>query len=170
MDFSLLLERSLLTLGTLAFCAVGYVLMARGWRSRLSRQADVPAPPVSDGAARVLVDWVPGLYVGTTAAGDWLDRIAVHQLSDRATGELCLAEDGVHVLRDGLPEVFVPRADLRGATIEQSLAGKVVSTGMLVLTWRLGDRELATAFRADDPTAHARLRAALSALVPLEIS
>ncbi|MCU1623340.1 MAG: integral rane protein [Frankiales bacterium] len=156
------MERLFLTLCTIVFCTVGYSLMARGWRSRLRRQSDVAPPPVSDGTAHVLVDWVPGLYVGTTAAGDWLDRIAVHHLSDRATGELCLAEDGVHVLRDGLPEVFVPRADLRGVTVEQSLAGKVVSTGMLVLTWQLGDRELATAFRADDPAAHPRLRIAVT--------
>ena len=154
-------ERSALTLATLAFCVVGYLLMARGWRARQRRQVHLPVPPTSDGAARVLVDWVPGLYVGTTSAGDWLDRIAVHQLSDRATGELCLAEDGLHIIRDGLPEVFVPRADLTGATVEQSLAGKIVSTGMLVLTWRLGDRELATAFRADDPTAHTRFLDAL---------
>jgi len=72
-----------------------------------------------------------------------------------------VAEDGVHVLRDGLPEVFVPRGDLRAVSVEQSLAGKIVSTGMLVLTWRLGGRELATAFRADDPAAHHRLRDAL---------
>lgn len=155
------MDRVYLTLGVLAFCATGYLLMAHGWRSRLQRQADLPEPPVSDGTARVTVDWVPGLYVGTTSAGDWLDRVAVHQLSDRATGELCLAEDGVHVLRDGLPEVFIPREDLTGASIEQSLAGKIVSTGMLVLTWRLGPRELATAFRADDPMAHTRLRDAL---------
>ena len=155
------MDRLLLTLGTLAFCGTGCALMARGWRTRLHRQADIAAPPVSDGTAHVLVDWVPGLYVGTTSASDWLDRIAVHALSDRATGELCLAEDGVHVLRDGLPEVFVPRQDLRAVTVEQSLAGKIVSTGMLVLTWRLGDREVATAFRADDPADHPRLRDAL---------
>ena len=154
------MDRLALTLGTLAFCVVGYLLMVRGWRARQRRQLDVPAPPVSDGTARV-TDSVPGLYVGTTSAGDWLDRIAVHQLSDRATGELCLADDGVHVLRDGLPEVFVPWADLTGVSIEQSLAGKIVSTGMLVLTWRLGAHEVATAFRADDPTAHTRVRDAL---------
>jgi hypothetical protein len=146
--------RLLLTLASLALCAALAALMVRGWRSRLRRQTDVPAPPVSDGTAAVVLDWVPGLYVGTTAADDWLDRIAVHQLSDRATGELCLAEDGLHVLRDGLPEVFVPRADVRGVSVEQALAGKVVSSGMLVITWRLGDREVATAFRADDPRAH----------------
>ncbi len=155
------MDRLILTLATLALCGGGYLLMARGWRSRLRRQAGIVAPPVSDGSARVLLDWVPGLYVGTTAAGDWLDRIAVHQLSDRATGELCLAEDGVHVLRDGLPEVFVPTGDLRAVSVEQSLAGKIVSTGMLVLTWQLGDRELATAFRADDPAQHERFRTAL---------
>jgi hypothetical protein len=154
------MDRLLLTLGTLAVCAAGYALMARGWRARLVRQADLPAPPVSDGSALVL-DAAPGLYVGTTGSGDWLDRIAVHRLSDRATGELCLAEDGVHVLRDGLPEVFVPRADLRAVSVEPALAGKIVSTGMLVLTWQLGDRELATAIRADDSAAHARLRDAL---------
>jgi hypothetical protein len=148
------MDRLLLTLGTLAVCAAGYLLMARGWRSRLRRQQDVAAPPVSDGTAPVVVDWVPGLYVGTTSAGDWLDRITAHRLSDRATGELCIAADGVHVLRDDLPEVFVPTADLRDVSIEQSLAGKVVSTGMLVLTWQLGDREVATGFRADDPAAH----------------
>ena len=155
------MDRLLLTVGTFALCVVCYALMARGWRSRLRRQVDVPAPPRSDGRAQLLLDAVPGLYVGTTAADDWLDRIAVHHLSDRATGELCLAEDGVHVLRDGLPEVFVPRQDLLGASVEQSLAGKVVSTGMLVLTWRLGQREVATAFRADDPAAHPRVRDAL---------
>ncbi|MFN2538524.1 MAG: transporter [Mycobacteriales bacterium] len=156
------MDRFLLTLGTLGLCATGYALMGRGWRSRLRRQADVAVPPVSDGSAAVLVDWVPGLYVGTTAADDWLDRIAVHRLSDRATGELCVAEDGVHVLRDGLPEVFVPRAALRAVSVERSLAGKIVGTGMLVLTWQLGDRELATAFRADDPATYARLHDALT--------
>jgi hypothetical protein len=156
------MDRLLLTLGTLAVCLGGYALMARGWRSRLRRQQDVAAPPVSDGTAAVLLDWVPGLYVGTTSAGDWLDRITAHRLSDRATGELCVAADGVHVLRDDLPEVFVPAADLRSVTIEQSLAGKIVSTGMLVLTWQLGDREVATAFRADDPDAHTLVLDALN--------
>jgi hypothetical protein len=78
------MERFFLSLGTIAFCTAGCSLMARGWRSRLGRQTDVAAPPVSDG------------------------------------------------------------------------------TGMLVLTWQLGDRELATAFRADDPAAHSRLRIAVT--------
>jgi hypothetical protein len=105
--------------------------------------------------------------VGTAAADDWLDRVAVHHLSDRADAELVVARDGLRVRRAGLPELLVPAADLTGASVEEALAGKVMSGGMLVVTWRLGDRLLASAFRADDHAAHARLRDGLTQLVPI---
>jgi hypothetical protein len=159
-------SRLLLTLGTLGLAAAVYALMLRSWRRRQGRQADLPAPPAPTGTARVLVAGVPGLFVGTTGADDWLDRIAVHRLSDRAGGELSVGDDGAHIARDGLPELFVPLAALEGVTVETALAGKVVSTGMLVLTWRLGRRRLASAFRADDPADHARLHDCLTALIP----
>ncbi len=162
------MDRLLLTLGTLALAGAAYLLMLKGWHSRQRRQADVPVPPTSTGEAPVLVPAVPGLYVGTTSATDWLDRIAVHHLADRARADLLVAADGVHVERDGLPELFVPLSDLESASVEESLAGKVVSGGMLVLTWRLGARRVATAFRADDRAAHVALRDALSALLPVE--
>ena len=161
-------DRVLLTLGTLAFAVLVYALMLKGWRSRQRRQADLPAPAVPDAGAAVVVGPVPGLFVGTTTAESWLDRIAVHHLSDRARGSLALASDGVHLLRDALDPVLLPTADLRAASIETSLAGKVVSTGMLVVTWQLGDRTLASAFRADDPADHPRLLAALTAQLPVE--
>ena len=162
------MDRLLLTLATLALAGGSYLLMLKGWRSRQRRQADVPPPPVPSGAAEVLVPAVPGLFVGTTSAGDWLDRIAVHHLSDRARAELVVARDGVHLEREGLPELFVPLADLEHVSVEEALAGKVVSGGMLVLTWRLGARRVASAFRADDRAAHVALRDALSALLPVE--
>lgn len=161
-------SRILLTLGTLLLAAGGYALMLKGWRSRQRRQSDLPPPPAPLGSARVQVAGVPGMFVGTTSATDWLDRIAVHHLSDRASGELSLADDGVHVVRDGLPELFLPLDRIEAATVETSLAGKVVSSGMLVVTWRLGARTLASAFRADDPAAHPRLRDAITALLPVE--
>jgi hypothetical protein len=164
------MDRLLLTLGTFAFAGVVYLLMLKGWRARQGRQADVPMPPVATVEREVLVPAVPGLYVGTTSATDWLDRIAVHHLADRARAELVVGRDGVHLEREGLPELFVPLADLESATVEQSLAGKVVSGGMLVLTWRLGARRVASAFRADDRAAHVALRDALSALLPVEAS
>lgn len=161
-------NRVLLTVGTVLFAAVFYALMLKGWRSRQRRQADLPEPPAATGDARSILPPVPGLFVGTTSAGDWLDRIAVHRLSDRSTAELLVAEDGVHLVREGLPELYLPFPVIEAVSIEQSLAGKIVSGGMLVLTWRLGSRSLATAFRATDHSAHARLRDAITALLPVE--
>ena len=162
------LGRLLLTVGTLLFAGVFYALMLKGWRSRQRRQADLPAPPVASGTGRVVVAGIPGLFVGTTSAADWLDRIAVHHLSDRATAELVVSDDGVHVDREGLPELYLPFTSITRVDIEQSLAGKVVSGGMLVLTWTLGARTLASAFRATDSAAHARLRDAITSLLPVE--
>ncbi len=162
------MDRVLLTLGTLAFAGVVYALMLKGWRSRQRRQDDVPAPPVATPGAAVLAGPFKGLYVGTTGAEHWMDRIAVHRLSDRATGTATVAADGLHLVRHDLPEVFVPVSLATTVTIEQALAGKVVSTGMLTVTWHLGDRLVTTAFRADDPDHHALLLDALTALLPVE--
>jgi hypothetical protein len=165
-----LTSRILLAFGTLLLAGGLYALMLKGWRGRQRRQSDLPAPPVAAGHARTLVPATPGLFVGTTSATDWLDRIAVHHLSDRSTAALVVAEDGVHLDREGLPELYLPWQSIEAVSIEQSLAGKVVSGGMLVLTWQLGAHTLASAFRATDHSAHARLRAAITALSPVEVS
>lgn len=163
-----MIGRLLLTLATFAAAGGGWLLMLRGWRRRQSRQASLPAPAVPAGPAQPLLPVVPGVWVGTTGADDWLDRIAVHHLSDRAAAELQLAADGVRVTRPGLPDLLLPTADLVSATVEEALAGKVMRGGMLVVSWRLGDRTVASAFRADDHAQHAVLREALTALLPVE--
>jgi hypothetical protein len=164
------MDRLLLTVATLAFAAAVYALMRRGWHNRQARQADLPAPPVAEGTSEAVFPAVPGLFVGTTDSSDWLDRIAVHTLSHRAKGTVRVCRDGVHLDRDGLDEVYLPLGSIEQVAVEESLAGKVVSGGMLVLTWRLGERSLATAFRADDRTTHVPLRDAIAALVHLEVS
>ena len=162
-----MLSRVLLTVGTLAFAVAFSLLMLKGWRGRQRRQGDVPPPPMASGDARVVVAATPGLFVGTTVTGDWMDRVAVHHLSDRATAELVLATDGVHIDREGLPELFVPYEAVESAEIDVALAGKVVSGGMLALTWRLGPRVLTSGFRATDHAAHRRLADAITALLPV---
>jgi hypothetical protein len=163
------MTRLLLTLGTLALALAVYALMRKGWRGRVRRQADLPEPPVPTGHATVLAGPVPGLLVGTTFAEDWLDRVAAHHLSDRATGSLSVAEDGVHLQSEPLPELFLPWGSLDSADVETGLGGKVVRTGMLLLTWRLGGRRLRTAFRAADDTEHAALRDTINARLELEV-
>lgn len=158
-----MLLRVLLTVGTLSFAAGFSLLMLKGWRGRQRRQGDLPPPPQPAGDRQVVVAATAGLFVGTTFTGDWLDRVAVHHLSDRATCELVLATDGVHIDREGLPELFIPYDAVESAAIDVALAGKVVSGGMLAITWRLGPRLLTSGFRATDHAAHSRLAAAVCA-------
>ena len=160
--------RALLVLLGLVALAGVYLLMLRGWRNRQRRQAFLPAPPVATGAATVVVGAVPGLFVGTTFAGRWLDRVAAHQLSDRAAAELSLATDGVHVDREGAPELFIPYAVVEDAAVGDALAGKVMGPGgLLLVTWRLGDSLLTSAFRATDHAQHQRLADAVRAHLPI---
>jgi hypothetical protein len=159
------MDRLLLTLGTLAFAGVVYALMLKGWRGRQRRQADLPPTAVSTAAAAALAGPVSGLFVGTTSADHWLDRIAVHHLSDRAAATMLVAEDGVHVERPALPELFLPWGSIEAVDVETALGGKVVSTGMLLITWRLGGRLLRSAFRADDRADHAVLLDAITTTV-----
>ena len=162
--------RALYTLLTLAAVGLLYLLMLKGWRSRQRRQGDLPPPPVASAAAEPLLPAIPGLFIGTTSAADWLDRIAVHDLAHRAAGWLVVATDGVHVEREGLPELFLPYDAVEQAATGDALAGKVVGKdGMLLLDWRLGGRLLTSGFRADDHAEHLRLADAITARIkPVE--
>jgi hypothetical protein len=162
-------ERLALTLATLALGVGLSLLMLRGWRSRAGSQADLPVPPTPPAALGDVVGAaVPGLFVGTTAAGDWLDRVVVHGLSSRAPGWLAVTTAGVRIEREGAPDLWLPVASLRGATAGDALAGKVVGKGgLLLLDWELGGRLLTTAFRADDHAEHRRLADAVTSLLPV---
>jgi len=159
----------LVLLGAAAIGCV-YLLMLRGWRRRQSRQAFLPAPALPTGAAQVVVGAVPGLFVGTTFAGRWLDRVAVHGLCDRSVADLALCTDGVHLDREGAGPLLLPFADIEDAAPGTALAGKVMGQGgLLLLTWRLGGTLLTSAFRADDHAQHARLAAAIRAHLPTAV-
>lgn len=163
-------DRVALTLGTLLFAVVVYALMLKGWRGRQRRQADLPAPPVPpQERGRVVVGTTPGLFVGTVVSGDWLDRVAVHRLSDRSTCEVVLTTDGLHIDRESLPPLYLPVTDVVSAEVGDKLAGKVMGAGgLLLVTWRLGERTLTSGVRADDHAQHRRLADALTALLPVE--
>lgn len=149
-------DRAVLVLVMAAMVVALYLLMLKGWRSRQRRQSDLPAPPAPPfEQGEPLLPAAEGLFVGTTFAGDWLDRVAVHDLGHRSAGWLVVATDGVHVEREGVPDLYLPYAVLRGATLGDALAGKVVSgQGLLLLDWELGDRTLTSGFRATDPAVH----------------
>ena len=163
--------RALYTLLTLAAVIGLYLLMLKGWRSRQRRQGAQPAPPAPPVTrGEPLLPAVPGLFVGTTYARDWLDRIAVHDLAHRAAGWLAVTRDGVHVEREGLPELFLPYDAVESAATGDALAGKVVGRdGLLLVDWRLGDQLLTSGFRADDHGEHQRLADAISARLERQV-
>lgn len=152
---------------TLVLIAVALVLIWLGWRNRLRRQSDVeplPDMPAELGAALAVAD---GQYVATTTAGDWLDRIAVHNLGIRTNAELSVHPEGVLFDRSGAGPVFIPAASLTGVRQESGMAGKFVEKdGLLVLSWMLGTRELDSGFRTRHAGDKATLLTALQDLIP----
>jgi len=162
-------DRVLLTTGVLLVVVLLWLLMLKGWRARVRRQGDLPPPPAPpEVPGEVVVPATPGLFVGTTFAGDWLDRVAVHDLAHRAAGWMRVDTTGVRIEREGLPDLYLPFADLERAGLGDALAGKVIGRdGMVLLDWRLGGRQLTSGFRADDHGAHRRLVDAVNAHLPL---
>jgi hypothetical protein len=165
-------DRILLTGAMFVLVGLLYLLMLRGWRSRQRRQVDLPAPPRPPGLrGNPIGPATAGLFVGTTFSDDWLDRVAVHDLAHRASGWLVVATDGVHVEREGLPDLYLPFQSVDRAFLGDALAGKVVGRdGLLLIDWRLGSRLLTSGFRADDHAAHRVLAETISARLahPLE--
>ncbi|GGC82699.1 hypothetical protein GCM10011512_06840 [Tersicoccus solisilvae] len=143
---------------------VVFALMRRGWLARQRRQGDLPAPHRSGdlGASIAAAD---GMYVVTTTAGDWLDRVAVHGLGVRTAAALSVHPGGVLISRRGADDVVIPAADLESVTTTSGMAGKFVERdGLLVLTWRLGPRRVDTGFRVRHAGEQAALIEALLTL------
>ena len=162
-------DRALLTLATLAFLVGVSLLMLWGWRGRQRRQSDLPAPPAApETVGDVVVAGMRGLFVGTTFADDWLDRVAVHGLAHRAAGWISVSSDGVRFDREGEADLYLPFDVVRTAQVGDALAGKVIGRGgMLLVDWQLGDRTLTSGFRADDHREHRRLADAITAHLPV---
>lgn len=140
-----------LQLGLLLLLLVPVIwgLMWWGWRRRGRRQADVgELHAVPEPLSPSVFGPVETVYVSTTRAGDWLDRVVVHGLGNRSAADVSVHADGVLVRRTSAPDVWVPAVDLTGVRRERGAAGKFVrEDGLVVITWTLGDAALDTALR-----------------------
>ena len=66
---------------------------------------------------------------------------------------------------EAAPDLFIPAADLRGAALAPGIAGKVTGgEGVVLVTWRLGERTLDTGFHPRAKTERERLVSAINAL------
>jgi hypothetical protein len=144
-------------------------LMWLGWKRRQARQSDVAAPPAApaDLVGRAVAEGAEGTYVSTTAADQPLERVTAHGLGATGVAHLLVADDagGLVFARDGAPDVFVPVSALTDVRVESMRAGKAAPRGLLVVEWRLGDRQVATAFRPRDPHDREALLQTLRSLI-----
>ncbi len=153
-----LMDRILLTLIFVALWLVLVLLMWKGWRSRARRQADVVGelPALPDDLGDELIAPSSGLYVGSTLAPSWQDRIAVGDLGHRAVSELSRHTKGILLSRTGEMPIWIPQDSIRAIRTERGLAGKVMTKdGVLVIRWELpSGTEIDTGFRGDDKSVY----------------
>jgi len=143
--------------------------MLAGWRRRAARQtAELGLPPLPPTPAEpgvALTPDVDGVYVSTTTAGNWLDRVTAHGLGTRSAATMAVTGAGVSWLRQGAPDVFAAADTLVGARRADGIAGKVMPPGgIVVVTWRLGSTEVDTGFRPGSPAQAERLVGAVERL------
>lgn len=141
--------------------------MMRGWRRRAERQAHIVGtlPSLPDTVGPVIVSATKGLYVGSTLAPHWNDRLAAGDLGYRAKAVLSRYPEGIMLQRTGAGPIWIPDDAIVDIRTEKNLAGKVIpggrsgSTGgkaashegILAIRWRLASGvEIDTGFRADD--------------------
>ena len=134
--------------------AVVIQAMMRGWRHRAERQAaligTLPAMPVTVGPA--IIPPIKGLYVGSTLAPHWNDRVAVGDLGDRAKAVMTRYPEGIMLQRTGASPIWIPDDSIGAIRTERAIAGKAMThEGILAIRWRLpSGTEIDTGFRADD--------------------
>ncbi len=133
---------------------IGLALLALilfGWRRRLRKHpglAALPVVPELSDDATVL----GGKYVATTAAEDPFDRIASRGLAFRGNALVGVHPSGVLIERTGETDLWIPREDLLAVDRATWTIDRVVERGGLQrLRWRLGDREVDTYLRMDEP-------------------
>jgi hypothetical protein len=158
-------DRLLWLLGLVVFVCLVYWLMWRAWHRRAERQSDLPELPAIPAEPGTALAELSGRYYASTTAGDWLDRIVAHDLGTRSLADLTLTEQGLVVRRPAATDFFIPAPALRGARLDQGIAGKVVPEGgLLVVTWSHGTRLIDSGFRSEHPAQHASWAAAVEDL------
>ena len=144
--------------------------MWRGWRRRARESAAaVPAiPAVPDELGATRLGPLEATYVSSTTAGDWLDRVAAHDLGNRSAAQVEVHDAGVLLRRRGATDVFVPAARLRAVATAPGMAGKFMGgEGLVVLTWDTDtDRVLDTGLLVRHRTQRPALVEAVRALIP----
>ena len=128
--------------------------MMRGWLRRAQRQAELigKLPPLPDSVGPAIIPATKGLYVGSTLAPSWLDRVVVGDLGYRAKAVLTRYPEGIMLQRTGAGPIWIPDDSIAAIRTEKGIAGKALThEGILAIRWRLpSGTDIDTGFRADN--------------------
>jgi hypothetical protein len=128
--------------------------MLRGWLHRAQRQAEMigSLPPLPDTVGPAIIGATKGLYVGSTIAPSWQDRIAVGDLGFRSKAVLTRYPEGIMLQRTGAGPIWIPDQSITAIRTERGIAGKALThDGILAIRWKLpSGTEIDTGFRGDD--------------------
>ena len=128
--------------------------MMRGWVHRAQRQVEMigALPPLPDTVGPTVVAATKGLYVGSTIAPSWQDRIAVGDLGFRSKAVLTRYPEGIMLQRTGARPIWIPDESITAIRTERGIAGKALThDGILAIRWTLpSGTEIDTGFRGDD--------------------
>ncbi len=146
--------------GSLIFAAVLVVaiaiaiqLMMLGWRRRARRQdeliGNLPEAPDQVGGATATIR---GVYVGSTLAPEWNDRVTAGHLGYRSKAVLTRYPEGIMLERIRANPIWIPQESITAVRAERGIAGKVAArNGILAIRWRLPSGvEIDTGFRASN--------------------
>ncbi|TPG31459.1 transporter [Mycolicibacterium hodleri] len=128
--------------------------MLRGWLHRAQRQVEMigSMPPLPDTVGPPIIPATKGLYVGSTIAPSWQDRIAVGDLGFRSKAVLTRYPEGIMLQRTGAGPIWIPDESITAIRTERGIAGKALThEGILAIRWKLpSGTEIDTGFRGDD--------------------
>ena len=143
--------------------------MLSGWKHRSQRQAELVGefPPMPDMLGSATVAPTRGLYVGSTLAPNWLERITVGDVGFRSKAVLTRYPEGILLERSGATPIWMPQDSITSIRTERAMAGKVIPGGgrgkadapaaILTIRWRLpSGTEIDTGFRGDDRSDYVR--------------
>lgn len=121
--------------------------MALSWWARGKRQSGYPQLPPVPSELDAKGEFA-GLYLATTPSGHPLDRVAVRGLGFRARTTVVVATKGLVFIGDR----FIPLDAIREiGSASWTIDRGISKDGLSVVSWSLGDTQLDSYFRLDDP-------------------
>ena len=119
-------------------------------KRRAKKQSGLGTLTALETVSGVTTDQASGFYVSTVFANKPLERIVSHGLLHRGKVDVVLREDGIQVKRLGEASFAIAASAITNvARASATIDRGVEQSGLLAISWMLGETEVTTNFRLD---------------------